>query len=302
MTRRWIGWICCCLGMALAGSVVVASKVATDGLPVFTAAAARYGLAALILVPWSLARHGVPRPGRHDGIILLGQAAAGSLGFSVLLLLGLRHTGAADAAVITGTLPAMVGLLSVTLLRQHISAAGWGGIALASLGAASLNLGDGGVGQPEIAERLMGDVLILGAVAAEAAFVLLDKRLRAPMPAVTVSALMCLLGFAMTAPMAALEVTESGVPLFSTAWGAVLWHALVPTVAGFLLWYTGTARLSGDEAAISTAVMPLAAILLSVLVLGERLEIRHGIATVLVIAAMLIPLSRRPANQSSNMG
>lgn len=294
MMPRWGGWICCGLGMALAGSVVVASKLAAAGLPTFVAAASRYGLAALVLAPWALCRHGVPRLCRHDRAVLLGQAAAGSLGFSALLLLGLRHTGGADAAVITGTLPAMVGLLSVAVLRERVGAMTWASIALASLGAASLGLGGSAAAPAGLTERLIGDGLVLAAVAGEAIFVLLDKRLRRPLPPLTVSAAMCLLGLLLTAPVAMVELATGGLGVFSaSAWCAVLWHALVPTVAGFLLWYAGTTRLGGAEAAVFTAIMPVAAILLSAAVLGERLEERHGVATALVVAAMATALSRR---------
>lgn len=292
MESRRIGWLCCALGMASAGSVVVASKLAGAGLPVFIAAALRYGLAALVLVPWALGRRERIWPGGRDRLVLVAQAVAGSLGFSVLMLAGLRHTAGTDAAVIAGTLPALVGLLSLLLPGAGMDRRGWGGVLLAGLGTASLGLGAGAAETQHGGGRWLGDLLLLGAMAGEAVFVLLNKAVRTPLSPVAVSAVMCLLGFLATLPFALAEIAAfhpAAVPW--SAWAAVAWHALVPTILGFVLWYAGSARLGGAEAAISTALMPVTAVLLSALVLGESPGLHHLLGIALVLAAMALPLT-----------
>lgn len=287
MESRRIGWLCCGLGMASAGSVVVASKLAGAGLPIFVAAALRYGLAALVLVPWAMARGDRMWPDGRDRLILVAQALAGSLGFSVLMLMGLRHTGGTDAAVIAGTLPALVALLSLALPGGRMNRRDWTAIVLAGLGTASLNLG----AEAQTGGSWFGNLLLLGAMAGEAAFVLLNKALRTRLSPVALSAIMCVLGLLITLPMALAEapgVEWKAVP--PSAWAAILWHALVPTILGFVLWYAGAARLGGAEAAISTALMPVAAALLSALVLGEAPGLHHLTGIVLVLAAIALPI------------
>lgn len=291
MESRRMGWLCCGLGMASAGSVVVASKLAGAGLPIFVAAALRYGLAALVLVPWAMARGDRMWPDGRDRLILVAQALAGSLGFSVLMLMGLRHTGGTDAAVIAGTLPALVALLSLALPGGRMNRRDWIAIVLAGLGTASLNLGAGA----QTGGSWFGNLLLLGAMAGEAAFVLLNKALRTRLSPVALSAIMCLLGLLITLPMALAEgpgVDWAAVP--RSAWAAILWHALVPTILGFVLWYAGAARLGGAEAAISTALMPVAAALLSALVLGEAPGLHHLTGIVLVLAAIALPIIAIP--------
>jgi drug/metabolite transporter (DMT)-like permease len=58
-------------------------------------------------------------------------------------------------------------------------------------------------------------------------------------------------------------------PPSAGAVAAAAYYGLVPTVFGFLLWYHGAAKASGAQAAVATAAMPVAALLLSWLVLGE---------------------------------
>ena len=231
----------------------------------------------------------------RDWLVLGAQAAAGSLGFSVLLLAGLRQASGADAGVISGTLPAMVGLLSMLVPGERSGRRVWLGVVLASLGAACLGLDPKVSASASLAGRLGGDLLILGAVAGEAVFVLLNKALRKPLSPVAVSAILCLLGLMLTLPPALLLELDGfepqAVPL--SAWVAVAWHAAIPTIAGFVLWYAGAARLNGAEAAVTTALMPVAAVLLSAVVLGEAVGWHHLLGMALVVAAIAIPLSRR---------
>lgn len=287
------------LGMATAGSVVVASHVAAASLPVFVAAAARYAIACVILVPLAL-RTPWPRLCRRDLAVLAAQGAAGSLGFSVLLLLGLRHTTAADAGVVAGFLPAAVALLSWLLLGEATSRRTWLAAGLAGAGIVALHTGGEGAGAPVTGQRLLGNLLVLGAVMGEAAFVMLNKAMRVKLPPLAVAAAMSLLGLVFTAPPAAFELAATGLGATAVAgWLAVLYHAAVPTVLGFWLWYAGAARVSGGEAGPFTAVMPLSAVLLAWLVLGEPLEPRHLAGAALVLSAILLGTVRlassRPA-------
>ena len=46
-------------------------------------------------------------------------------------------------------------------------------------------------------------------------------------------------------------------PVPATAVGAVVYYALVPGVLGFWLWFAGSSRVSGAEASLMTALMPV---------------------------------------------
>ena len=95
----------CALAMATVGSTVVASRLIASGLPPFTATALRFAVATPVLWLLMHATRAVwPRPDRRDGALLLMQAACGSVGYTVLLILGTRYAPAADAGVVAGTL------------------------------------------------------------------------------------------------------------------------------------------------------------------------------------------------------
>ena len=87
------GGVLLTLAMVTVGSTVVASRIIAAGLPPFTAAALRFAIALpifLALMHWRGQR--LPRPGRHDAMLLALQALCGSVGYAVLLVAGLRTT------------------------------------------------------------------------------------------------------------------------------------------------------------------------------------------------------------------
>jgi drug/metabolite transporter (DMT)-like permease len=122
------------LAMVTVGTIAPASKLIAEGLPPFLAGALRLALAAAVLVPWAAARHRGARRERldaHDRALLALQAAGGTVGFTVLMLLGTARTSAVDASVVTGTLPAVAALLSAALLGERAGPRRTLGVALA---------------------------------------------------------------------------------------------------------------------------------------------------------------------------
>lgn len=253
-----------------------------------------------MLLPWALAAEGPalrePR-GWREGALLLLQAAAGTVGFTVLLLLGVARTSAADASVVAGTLPAVAAALSVLLFGERARPATALAVALAVGGVLLVASGAGGGGEAGGAarDRLGGDLLVLGAVSSEALFILLQKRLRRPLPPVAQAALMTALGLALLLPGAVAEASRldlRAVPV--RAWLAVAYYGLVPTVLGFFWWYRGAAGVAGTEAAVYTGLMPVAGALLSALVLGEPLGAVHAGGLLMVLAGIAITARAPP--------
>lgn len=220
---RWLGMALCGGAMVTVGSTVVASRLIASGLLPFTATALRFAVAAPVL--WCLMRltgTAWPRPDRRDGALLLAQAVAGSVGYTVLLILGTRHAPAADAGVVAGTLPAVAALFAVLALGERPTRALLLSTALATLGVLAISLPEArsavrGAGSG----ALLGHALVLGAVVCEATFILINKRLRVPVPPLALSATMSVLGL-LTCAVPALMEQPWLRPVPATAVGAVV--------------------------------------------------------------------------------
>ena len=291
MTKQLQGYFQLSLAMVLVGSTVVASKVIASGLPPFTATALRFAIALpLFLLLMRITATPWPRLAKGDWRILLLQAGAGSVGYTTLLISGLKLTPAADAGVIIGTLPAVSAAIAVLVLGERPDRLVLLAIALAAAGVLAIVVPSDAGG----ARSLVGSALIFGAVVCEGLFILLGKRLEAEVPPLVLSTLMAGLGGAIAIPFAVAELPSAGAAI-APALVAVAYYALVPTVAGFLLWYAGLAKVSGTEASVFTALAPVSAVLLAPAVLGEPIVAKQTIGIACVLSAVL-SLSLRAAN------
>lgn len=295
---RRFGYLYLALAMITVGSAVVASKIVAATLPPFTATALRYGLALpcfLLLMRWRHVR--LPALPRRDWLLLVLQAGAGAIGYTALLMAGLREASAGDAAIIVGMLPLVAALFSVLALGERPRLALWLTLAVAVAGVV-LATGEGGAG----ARSWRGNALVLAAVACESVFILLNRKMTTNVPPLALSVLMTVLGFAMSIVAALFEAPWT-LAYGQSALLAIAYYALVPTVAGYLLWYAGAERVGAGEASLMTAVAPVAALVLAAFVLDEPVTAAQvaGAACVLgaVIAFGLAGRARVSAKSSS---
>jgi drug/metabolite transporter (DMT)-like permease len=292
-----VGYLYCALAMVTVGSTVVASKVIAAGLPPFTATALRFmvALPVFLVLCWLL-RTRWPRIGRRDAALLLLQAGAGSVGYTVLLISGMSLTSAATAGVLVGTLPIVTAAFAVLGLGERPTMRLLGAIALAAIGVMVASGVRWPVAGVEVgAGQLLGMALVLAAVACESFFILLNKRLHTPIEALPLSTLMCALGLLLAGGASLAFEQPWQISVSTSALQAVLYYALVPTVLGFVLWYAGAARISGAEAALFTALSPISATLLANTILHEAITPPQlaGMACVLAAVASLA-LKRTP--------
>ncbi|RVK64402.1 DMT family transporter, partial [Sinorhizobium meliloti] len=221
-----------------------------------------------------------PKLQKSDWLVLLFQAGAGSVGYTTLLISGLKLTSAADAGVIIGTLPVVSAAIAIMVLGERPHRSVLAAACLAAAGVLAI------VFRPDAnaAHSLAGSALIFGAVICEGLFILLNKRVA--IPPLGLSALMTGFGGAIALPFALAELPSmgaTGVP----ALAAVAYYALVPTVGGFVLWYAGLQKVSGTEASVFTALAPVSALLLAAAVLGETITANQMIGMACVLVAVL---------------
>ncbi|EKZ98808.1 transmembrane transport protein [Cupriavidus sp. HMR-1] len=292
------GYLYLTLAMITVGSTVVASKIVAAGLPPFTATALRFAIALpLFLVLMRVTRTTWPILAPREWGLLLVQAGAGSVGYTTLLILGLRHASATDAGVIIGTLPVVSAAIAIMVLGERPRRAVLLAIALAAAGVLTIVFRD----DAGSAHSLLGSVLIFGAVGCEGVFILLNKRIQTPIAPLALSTIMAAFGLAVAAIPAGFEMpwmhALSGDALSGDALAAVAYYALIPTVGGFLLWYAGAARVSGAEAALFTAVAPVSAVVLAAALLGEQI----GQSQIIGIGCVLVAVFSLGMSQSTDM-
>ena len=296
MSQRLQGYFYLTLAMITVGSTVVASKVIAAGMPPFAATALRFAVALpVFVVLMRLTGAARPKLETRDWVIMVLQSAAGSVGYTVLLILGLRLTSAADAGVVTGTLPIVAAAISVIVLGERPDRRLVFAVTLAAVGVLAITVPTGGG-----MHSLVGNALVFAAVVGEGLFILLNKRMRVAIPPLVLSTWLTGIGLVLSALAAVAEAAVGGLAAWPAATPgvilAIVYYGLVPTVGGFLAWYAGAARVSGVEASLFTALAPVTAVLLAVAVLGEMIGPLQIAGIGLVLGAVLVlGLPRRTA-------
>ncbi|MBN3755194.1 DMT family transporter [Paraburkholderia sp. Tr-20389] len=293
MNARYTGYVFCALAMIGVGSTVVVSKGIAGGLPPFSATALRFAIAfPIFLAMMRVLKVRWPKLDARDTLLLIAQAGAGSVGYTVFLIGGMRLASAADAGVIAGTLPAVSAVFAMLALGERPSVAVVGAIALATLGVVVCTVR---VDAPFGAHSFVGNALVFAAIVCEALFILLNRKLRTPVAALPLSALMSGIGLLVAVlPACFFEqpwrlAVDSGL---AGAVAGVVYYALVPTVLGFVLWYAGSSRLSGAEAGVVTALVPVSALVLAVGVLRENVSGAQIFGVACVLGGVFLSATR----------
>jgi drug/metabolite transporter (DMT)-like permease len=122
------------LSMALVGSYVALSKPLLVVFPVLVLALLRFGIAAVVMLPWTPRARGEAPLSRSEHLQLFLMSFFGNFLFSLAMLNGIARTTATAAGVILATLPAVVALLSWLLLRERLSSRALLAVLLAVVG------------------------------------------------------------------------------------------------------------------------------------------------------------------------
>ncbi|MFL9875894.1 DMT family transporter [Paraburkholderia megapolitana] len=302
MNSRYVGYLFCGLAMIGVGSTVVVSKAIAAGLPPFSATALRFAIAfPVFIVVMRVRRVRWPRLSRRDAWLAIAQAGAGSVGYTVFLISGMKLASAADAGVIAGTLPAVSAAVAMLALGERPAPALIGAIALATTGVLACTIHFDQLSSSRGAGAFTGNALVFAAVVCEALFILLNRKLSRPVDALPLSALMSGIGLAVAIVPACFERPWT-LPFDANALLGVVYYALVPTVAGFVLWYAGAARVSGAEAGLMTALVPVSAVALAALVLHEPVTSSQLAGVACVLAAVWLATFGRRLRAPSTAG
>lgn len=282
------------LAMVIVGSSVVAGKIMVDQLPIFFSSALRFLIASLIIVPILYLREGgFPKLSRRSWFVLGVQALCGSFLFTVFLLSGLSMVSTASAGIITSTTPAFMGIIGWCVFRESPSGRIVAGIILSMSGVMILNVaGTGGLSETS----LLGNLLVLAAVAAESIFLIFRKWIPESLSPLAATAIISVFGFVWFLPAGiydffTVDLTKAG----SVAWLAVVYYGVVVTVSAYLFWFAGIVSVSASVASVFTGVMPLSAVALSALILGEKLYWYHYVGCLFVLSGIFFISGIGPA-------
>lgn len=285
------------LAMIIVGSSVVAGKLLAQSFPVFLASELRFLVATIIMVPILIRIEGFSSIQKREMLILFLQGLFGVFLYSIFMLYGLTFTTAIDAGIITSTIPAVTGGLAFLFLKERLTKSVSVGILLAVLGTLIINV----VGSASDIERgsspIFGNLLIFGAVICEALFIILGKFVSQRVSPLAISTIVSVLGTILFLPLSLYEGAKFNFEGVTMAeWGLILYFGIVVTVIAFILMYQGVSKVPASTVGVLTGVLPISSVLLSVLILGEKISFFHFIGISFTLTAILL-IGKQPAKK-----
>ena len=286
--------------MLVVGLCVTAGKAATEHLPVVALAGVRCTAAALALWPLARREGAVPPMTGAERRDLALQALFGVFGFTLLMLGGVRYTGATEAGLIAATMPLAILVLALPLLGEGLSVRAVRAAAFAALGIALVSgvrdagMVPDGAAVPVSSALWLGNALVVGAVACEALYTIFAKRLAGRLPPATMALRLNLVGLLMFAPLLAFQPwgdLARNVPPAIWALGAL--YGVGTSAVALVLWYRGTRAVSAGTAGLFTVFLPVGAAASAVLFLGEAIAMRHVAGGLVIAFALVIGLAPR---------
>jgi drug/metabolite transporter (DMT)-like permease len=278
--------------MLLVGSNVGIGKAVVAVFPVPVFALLRFVIAVAVLAPAVRTRR-LAAVTRGEWLNLFLQALFGTFGFTLLMLNGVARTSAVAAGVIAATIPAVATVLAWAFLGERPDARALTAVALAVVGVAAINLSQAG-GLPGREQSLAGNLLVLGAVGCEAAYVVLSRRLTQTLAPLEICAYTHGIGLLLMLPVgvwATWTFDFRGVTL--PLWALTVWYALSASLFSFWLWLKGIRHVPAQYAGVFAAVLPVAAAGYGIVFLGERLTRAHGLAFACVMAGVALASGKR---------
>lgn len=279
-------------GMAVFGSATPISKIVTEAFPVFLAAGLRMATALVVLVPLVQVRGLDLRGlGRRDWLVVGLIALFGMFGFTVAMLYGMKLVSGVAGSIVMSTTPAITALGAFLFLGERL---GWrrvGGVACAVAGVLIMQIAGKG-GSAETGDLILGSLLVFAAVCCEAAYTLLGKRATDRLSAEAIAALSGAMAGLLFLPLAVWQAWSfdfAGPAL--GGWAALLWWGAGTMALGSVLWYRGVARAAGGTAAVFMGVMPVSALVLSYVLLGEPFRWMHLAGFAVVFAGVVLVAS-----------
>ncbi len=273
------------------GTSYVVTRVVLADVPPAMLALLRVLIGAAVLVPLSLGSR--VRLGRREHARI---AAMGVIGFAAAFALGhwgLARSTATNAALLITVEPLALVLLGPLLLGERLRRSDAVGATLALAGATLVIVN----GIPGLTHALLpwwrGDVLLVLAGLAYAAYSFLGRPILKHRPALPVTAHSILWGLPGLVPLVALEWLDGQRPVFTgAAVAGILYLSVVITALGYLVWNWALERVAAARAGIFINLQPVVGALLGVVFLGEGVSGFTVAGGALVVAGLFLTMRR----------
>ncbi|MEO7192906.1 MAG: DMT family transporter [Vicinamibacterales bacterium] len=222
---------------------------------------------------------------RRDWFDLVWLGVVGHCGYQLCWAGALTLTSASNGALIIGATPIAVTTASAWLGHERIRAPHWCAIAV-SLAGIYLVVG---YGAPSPGASAKGDLLMGLGVVCWAIYTLGCARLMARHSPLYVTGMTVAIGTALYVLLAIPSLMHVQWRLVNPVlWGLLVFAAVFPVNVSYIVWYAAVQRLGAARTSIYSNVVPLVAMGIAAIWLGEPLTMKKLVGAAAVLAGVLL--------------
>lgn len=276
-----------CSALFWAGAFI-AGKYTVPYISTFTLTFLRFFYATIILF-FVMKRMAVDFKLEKDKLpVYLFTGTVGMFGYHILFFTALKYTTAINSSIIAATNPMMTTLLAIIFLRSKLRGKQLFGILLSFVGVLLTITG----ADLDVLKHFtfnVGDLWMLAAVAAWAAYGVFSKSKGKGIPPIVLTYYSFLVCTILIIPFVLYEKPwEFLFTIPISAHLAVLYMSIFPSVIGYLVQQMAIKEIGPSKASVFVNLVPVFAIVLAVMILGEALEPVKLVTAALIIAGVTI--------------
>ena len=247
--------------------------------------------AVFLLVIFNTARRDhVRRLTSRDWAVVVLLGIVGQFMYQILFIEGLERTSVMNASIIIACTPAAVSLVSAAIGHERLPLGHWLGTALSFLGVTLIVRGGAASGVSSPA----GDMMMVTCVGCWTVYTVAGRPLLATASPLVVTGLSMAIGTAIFLPFAVADLSRTPwADVRLVAWICVVFSSLLALNFSYTAWYLGVRQLGASRTSIYSNVVPVAALVVAMAWLGERLVGMRLLGAVLVAAGVLLTRWRR---------
>lgn len=270
------------------GGSIVAQKLALSGFSAVEASVLRdIGGLAILLSTWWWQEGTLAKLTMAD-VRMLGLLGLGVLGNHLLILMGLKYVSGAVGGVIIGSSPVVTALLSAMMIQDVPLRAVWLGglLSFAGVGLVSVAGFQAAGDQP-----LLGSLLVFLGVVSWALYSIGSRKLMERHSALTVNWATLLVATVLQIPLLWMDrkMLDAGLGSVSPAdWMALGYLVLFATAIAQQAWLYGVKGIGPSRASVFGNLTPVAAIVLSAVLLNESVGISEVLGIALILAGVWV--------------
>lgn len=264
------------------------AKYTVDYFSPFTAAAWRFGFAAVILLIILIFTEGMNKAQvKRNAIWYIVLGMIGIFGFSTLFFVGLTYTSSVNGALIMALNPLLTTIFAQFILKDRITKEHIAGIFFAFIGVL-LVITNGSIDTLKTLSFSVGDVIIFGGNVCWALYGVLGSRFiqnGTPLSTTTYTMIIGAISLIVVSVFATNPVTIPNIPI--GVWGAVGFMALFTSVLGYLWWNKGIKEIGSSKTSLFFNLVPVVTMIVS-FATGVQVTLAQLWGAVLVILGVLM--------------